>query len=188
MEGSLTDETDEGSDGWESSTDSGDSCATSRVSTSEEEREGNIWEVESESSHEKEIAEEPMEEEDTESVGSAAMDTTLGSVAPSSQEARQLEDSWISATQLGGNSGTESASTKCGLDTPMVGGDAASVAHEEQRKGQLEPPIPLPSPMNSPKWEDKPSAEVTESDQGNEVICYAMEAEVPRLNLWGEGG
>ena len=33
-----------------------------------------------------------MEEEDTESVGSAVMDTTLGSVAPSSQEARWLED------------------------------------------------------------------------------------------------
>ena len=86
MEGSAT---DEGPDGWESPTDNGDSLTTSRVSTNEEE-----WEVESESSHEEEIIEEPMEEEDTKSVGSVTMDTTLGSFAPSSQEAGWLEGSF----------------------------------------------------------------------------------------------
>ena len=51
--------------------DSGDSHATSCVSTSEEEREVDRQEVESESSREEEITEEPMEEEDTKLVGSA---------------------------------------------------------------------------------------------------------------------
>ena len=42
-EGSLT---DEGPDGWESPTDSGDSLATSCVSTSKDEGEVDRWEVE----------------------------------------------------------------------------------------------------------------------------------------------
>ena len=58
-EGSLTDETDEGPDGWESPTDSGDSRATSRVSTSEEEWEADRWVVGSESSHKEELLKSP---------------------------------------------------------------------------------------------------------------------------------
>ena len=139
-EGSLTDETDEGPDGQESPTDSGDSHATSLVSTSEEEGEADRWEVESESSHEGEITEEPMEEVDTKSVGSAMIDTTLGSIAPSSQEVRWHEDLLDLGHLAGGGSRAEPASMKCGLDTPMVGGNATSVAHEEQKEGQLEPP------------------------------------------------
>ena len=123
-----------------------------------------------------------MEEEDTESVGSAVMDTTLGSVAPSSQEARWLEDPLDLSHPAGGNSGAEPASARYGLDTPTVGGDATSATHEEQREGQSEPPTPLPSPTNSPRQEDEPSAEVPESDQGNEVICYATEVELKSLD------
>ena len=81
--------------------DSGDSCATSCVGTNEEEWEMDRQEVDSESSHEDEITKEPMEEEDTELVGSATTDTTLGSVTSSSQEAGCLKTPWISATQVG---------------------------------------------------------------------------------------
>ena len=109
------------------------------MSTSEEEQETDRWEVESESSHEEEITKEPMEEEDTELVGSATTDTTLGSVVPSSKEAGWLEDPLDLSHLAGGNGGAEPASAKCGLDTPMVGGDAASMAHKEQREGQSEP-------------------------------------------------
>ena len=101
-----------------------------------------------------------MEEEDTESVGSATTDSTLGSVMPSSQEAGQHEDPLDFGHLAEGDGGAEPASAKCGLDTPMVGGDTAPMAHEEQTEGQLEPPTPLLSPTNSPKWEDEPSMEV----------------------------
>ena len=140
------------------------------------------WEVEGQSSHEEQITKEPMEEEDTESVGNAVTDTTLGSTVPSSQEAGWLEDPLDLGHLAGGDSGAELASTKCGLTTPTVGGDATSTAHEEQREGQLEPPTPLLSPMNSPRQEDEPSMEVSESDQGDEVICYATEAELKSLD------
>ena len=135
-EGSPTDETDKGPDSQESPTDSGDSCATSHVSTSEQKREVDRWEVESENSHEEEITEEPMEEGDTKSVGSAGTDTTLGSIVPSSLEAGWLEDPLDLGHSAGGNGRAEPASTKCGLDTPTVGGDATSAAHEKQREGQ----------------------------------------------------
>ena len=94
-ESGPTDETDNGPDGQESPTDSGDSHATSSVSSSKEEWGTDRWGVGSESSCEEEITEEPMDEEgslDAESARSATTDTTLGSVTPSSQEARQLED------------------------------------------------------------------------------------------------
>ena len=180
MEGSLTDETDEGPDGHKSPMDSGNSLVTSHVSTSEEEQEVDRWKVESESSHEEEITEEPMEEEDTKSVGSATTDTTLGSIVPSSQEARQLEVPLDLSSPA--NGGPEPASMKGELDIPMEGGDATFVVHEEQRVGQLKPPTLLLSPMNNPRQEDEPPAEVPESDQGNEVICYAMEVELKSLN------
>ena len=182
MEGSPTDETDKGHDGRESPTDSGDSLATSCVSTSEEEEEADKWEVESESSHEGEITEEPMEEEDTESVASAMTDTTLDSVMSSSQEAGWHEDPLDRSHPAEGNGGAELASVKCGLDTLMVGGDATSTAHEEQTEGQSEPWTPPLFPMNSPKMEGKPSAEVPKSDQGGEVICYATEVELKSLD------
>ena len=136
-------------------------------------------EVGSESSHEEEITE---EWKDTELVESAAMDTTLGCVMPSSQEAGQLEDPLILGHLAWGDGEAEPASAKCGLDTPMMGGDATSAALEEQREGQSEPPTPVPSPTNSPKQEDEPSVEVTESDQGDEVICYAIEVELKSLD------
>ena len=104
------------------------------------------WTVGCESSHEEEITKEPMEEEDTESVGSVTTDTTLGSITPPSQEARWLEDPLDLSHLAGGDGRAKPASAKCGLDTPMVGSDATSVAHEEQRKGQSEPPTPPPSP------------------------------------------
>ena len=81
-----------------------------------------------------------------------------------------------------GDGGAEPAPAECGLDTPMVGGDATSVVHEEQMEGQVEPPTPPLSPMNIPKWEDEPSTEVPESDQGDEVVCYATEAELKSLD------
>ena len=109
-------------------------------------------------------------------------DTTLGSVTPSRQEAGWLQDALDLSHPAGGNGGAELASTKCGLNTPMVGRDATSVVHEEQRKGQSETPTPLPSPTNSPRQENKPSTEVPELDQGDEVICYAMEAELKSLD------
>ena len=123
-----------------------------------------------------------MEEEDTELVGSAMMDTTLGSIAPSSQKTRRLEALLDLGHLAGGDSRAEPASAKCGFDTPMEGGDATSAAHEEQREGQSEPPTPLPSPMNSPSQQDEPSTEVPESDQGDEVICYTMKVEVKSLH------
>ena len=146
-EGSLTDnETDDGPNGWESPTDSGDSCATSRVSTSKEEQGTDRWEVGSKSSCEVEITKEPMDEEETELVGSAMTDTTLGSVVPSSQEAGWLEDPLDLGHLAGGDGKAELASVKCGgLDTPMVGGDASSVAHKEQRKASWNP-LPLNHP------------------------------------------
>ena len=125
---------------------------------------------------------------DTELEGSAMTDTTLGIVTPSSQEAGQLEDPLYLGHPAGGDGGVELACMKYeGLDTPMVGGDATPVAHKEQREGQSEPPTPPPSPTNNPKWEDEPSTEVPrdaapESNQGNEVICYAMEAELKSLD------
>ena len=140
------------------------------------------WEVESESPHKGEITDEPMEEEDTKSVGSAVTDTTLGSGVPSSQVARPREDPLDLGNWAEGNGGAELAPEECGLDTPMVGGDATSVVHEEQMESQSEPPTPLLSPTNSPKQEDKPSIEVPESDQGDEVICYATEAELKSLD------
>ena len=112
MEGSPRDETDKGPDGWESPMDSGDSCVTSHVSTSKEEGEADRWEVESESPREEEITKEPMEEEFTKSVGSATTDTTLGSVASSSQEARQLEDPLDLCHPAGGDGGAELTCTK----------------------------------------------------------------------------
>ena len=115
MEGSPTDETDKGPDGWESPTDSGDSLATSSVSTSKEEWEADRQEVESENSSKEEITKEPMEEEDTESVGCAMMDTTLGSISPSSQEAGWLEAPLDLSHPAGGNGGAEPASVKCEL-------------------------------------------------------------------------
>ena len=36
--------------------------------------------------------------------------------------------------------------------------------------------------MNNPKQEDEPSVQVTESDQGDKVICYATEAELKSLD------
>ena len=98
-----------------------------------------------------------MEEEDINLVGSAMTDTTLGSVSPSSQEARWLEDSLNLGHPAGSDGRAEPASTKCGLDTSMVGGDVTSVVHKEQRKGQSKPPTPLLFPMNSPKQKDEPS-------------------------------
>ena len=86
-----------------------------------------------------------MEEEDTELVGTAVMDTTLGSVVPSSQESGWLEDPFDLSHLAGGDGRAELASTKCGLDTPIVGGDATSAAHEEQREGQSES-LPLCHP------------------------------------------
>ena len=144
MEGSLTDETDKGPDGWDSPMDSGNSIATSHVSTSEEEGEADRWEVESESPCEGEITEEPMEEEDTESVGSAVTDTTLGSGVPSSQEAGWHEDPSDFGHPAKCNSRAEPAPVECGLDIPMVGGDVTSTAHE-QMEGQSEP-LPLCHP------------------------------------------
>ena len=176
-EGSLTDEMDEASDSQGSPTDSGDSRATSHVSISEEEQETDRWEV----VREKEIAKEPMEEEDTELVGSTMMDITLGSIVLSSQEAGWLEAPLDLCHPAGGDGRAEPASTKCGLDTPMEGGDATSAVHEEQREGQSEPPTPPSSPTNSPRWENEPSAEVPKSYQCNKVICYATEAELKSL-------
>ena len=131
MEGSPTGETDEGPDGRESPMDSGDSLATSHVSASKEEGEADRQEVESESPHEGKITKEPMEEEDTELVGSAMTDTTLGSGTPFSQEARWCEDPLDLGYLAEGDSGAEPAPAGCGLDTPMVGVDATSAAHEE---------------------------------------------------------
>ena len=122
-----------------------------------------------------------MEEEDTDFVGSATMDTTLGSVVPSSQEAGQLEARLDLGHLAGGDGRAEPAFTMCALDTPIEGGDATSTAHEEQREGQSKSPTPLLSPTNSPRWEDKP-VEVPESDQGDKVICYAMEVELKSLD------
>ena len=49
-------------------------------------------------------------------------------------------------------------------------------------EGQLEPPTPMLSPTNTPKQEDEPSMEVPESNQGDEVVCYATEAELKSLD------
>ena len=92
----------------------------------------------------------------------------------SSQEAGWHGDHSDFSHLTEGNGGAEPTLEECGLNTPTVWGDATSVVHEEQMEGQAEPPTPPPSPMNSPKWEDKPSAEVPESDQGDEVVCYAI--------------
>ena len=89
------------------------------MSTSEEEGEADRWEVESESPCEGEITKEPMEEEDTESIGSAVTDTTLGSSAPSSQEARKCEDPSDLGHPAEHDGGAEPAPVECGLDTPM---------------------------------------------------------------------
>ena len=72
----------------------------------------------------------------------------------------------------------------------MVGGDATHEAHKKQKEDQKSKlPTPLPSSMNSPKWEDEPSMEVPkdatpEFNQGDEdeVICYATEAELKSLD------
>ena len=100
-------------------------------------------EVGSENSHEEEITEEPMDEEassDAESEGSAMTDTTLGGIAPSSQESGWLEDPLDLGHLAGGDSGAELPSVQCGgLDTPMVDGNATPVAHKEQRKTSQDP-------------------------------------------------
>ena len=100
-----------------------------------------------------------------------------------------LEDPLDLGHPAGGDDGAELASEKCGgLDAPMVGGDATPMGHKEQREGQPECPTPQPSPTNNPKQEGEPSIEVPkdtapESDQGDEeVVCYAMEAELKSLD------
>ena len=203
MESSLpTDDnkTDDGPISRESPTDSGGSCATSSVSTSEKRGtdSGHVADQElvSESScEEEETTEEPMDEEassDTESEGSAVTDNTLGSIAPSSQEIMLLEGSLDLGHSAGGDGRAEQAPMKWGgPNTPMVGGDTTHVVHKKQREDQkLKPPTPPPSSMNSPKQDDEPPTEVPkdaapEFDQGDEdeVICYAKEAELKSLDL-----
>ena len=118
-------------------------------------------------------------------------DNTLGSIAPSSQEVMPLVGPLDLGHSAGGDGRAEQASTKCGgPNTPTVGGDTTHVVHKKQREDQeSKPPTPPPSSMNSPKWEEKPPAEVLGDaapmfNQGNEdeVICYATEAELKSLD------
>ena len=145
--------TDDGTISRESPTDSAGSCATSSVSTSEEEQgtdSGHVADQElvSESSHKEEkTTKEPMDEEaplDTESEGSAVTDNTLGRIAPSSQEVVLLEGLLDLGHLAGGDSRAEQASVRCGgPDTPKVGGDATHMVHKKQREDQELNPLPL---------------------------------------------